>query len=141
MDELTITQEWFEKAVPNPTNTNLSIQIGCFFEEVSEVADALSTATKDTSELAKAYKQGEIVKPNVRELLDGLADTIVTAVGVCHMLGVDASVLLNRINTSNYSKFEDDEPVFKNGKISKGKHYREPFIDDLVEKVKVPSWK
>jgi predicted HAD superfamily Cof-like phosphohydrolase len=67
------------------------------------------------------------------ELLDSLADQIVTAIGVAHMFGFDISGALAEVNRSNFSKFEDGKPVFDaNGKITKGKNYTPPELTPYI---------
>ena len=68
-----------------------------------------------------------------QELLDALCDQIVTAVGVAHMLGMDIEGALNEVNNSNWSKFEDGEPVFnEQGKIAKGRDYFAPDLTRFI---------
>ena len=58
-----------------------------------------------------------------------MCDQIVTAVGVAHMLGYDIEGALAEVNASNFSKFENGQPVFnESGKIKKGTFYREPEL-------------
>ena len=69
------------------------------------------------------------------ELLDALCDQIVTAIGVAHMFGFDIKNALAEVNKSNWSKFENGKPVFyKNGKIKKGKYYKEPELEMFINK-------
>jgi predicted HAD superfamily Cof-like phosphohydrolase len=70
---------------------------------------------------------------NEIELLDSLADQIVTAIGVAHMMGFDILGALQEVNRSNFSKFEDGKAVFdENGKIRKGKDYTPPNLESFV---------
>lgn len=138
------TKQWFERAIPEPTLEQACIQIGCHYEEVSEM---LTVMVDDRDgcyieDLATEYKQcsrehlpyiaamNDIEKI---ELLDSLVDQIVTAVGVGHMMGMDVLGALEEINRSNFSKFEDGKPVFDaNGKITKGKDYVKPNLEKFV---------
>lgn len=62
-------------------------------------------------------------------LLDALADQIVTATGVGTFLGMNVPGALTEVNRSNYSKFEDGEPIFnENKKVMKGKDYTPPDL-------------
>lgn len=62
-------------------------------------------------------------------LLDSLADQIVTATGVGTFLGMNVPGALAEVNRSNYSKFEDGEPIFnENKKVMKGKDYTPPDL-------------
>lgn len=133
------TLSWFKAAVPNPDNKTLSVQIGCHLEEVVEMLDALETdnklilldaiqALKDLSDDLKVGDQS-VTFVNEIEMLDSLADQIVTATGVAHMLSMDIVGALDEVNRSNFSKFEDGKPVFLDGgKIGKGKDYVAPDL-------------
>lgn len=46
------------------------------------------------------------------------------------MMGYDPHAALEVVNASNWSKFEDGQPVFdEQGKIQKGKNYRAPSLE------------
>lgn len=67
------------------------------------------------------------------ELLDALADQIVTATGVGTFLGMNVPGALAEVNRSNYSKFEDGEPIFnENKKVMKGKDYTPPDLTPYI---------
>lgn len=67
------------------------------------------------------------------DLLDALADQIVTATGVGTFLGMDVPGALAEVNRSNYSKFEDGEPIFnENKKVMKGKDYTPPDLKPYI---------
>lgn len=137
------TKEWFEQAIPEPTQETLCIQIGCHLEEVGEMLDAIDMSEclyGDVNYLSTAFKEKR--EPfynlvcediNKTELLDSLADQIVTAIGVAHMFGFDIAGALAEVNRSNFSKFEDGKPVFDaNGKITKGKNYTPPDLTPYI---------
>lgn len=139
------TEAWFRKAVPNPTSKNISTQIGCHLEEVAEMLnaitsnnlerasqiDALRAAIDHVGNLLK--KDNNIVIKDSVELLDSLADQIVTATGVGTFLGMNVPGALTEVNRSNYSKFEDGEPVFnENKKVMKGKDYTPPDLTPYI---------
>ena len=142
------TKQWFQKAVPNPTSKNISTQIGCHLEEVVEMLEALSTTEmkydvflstavihlRNLSNLMKNEEGAIKVKtPDRQELLDALADQIVTATGVGTFLGMNVPGALAEVNRSNYSKFEDGEPVFnENKKVMKGKDYTPPDLTPYI---------
>lgn len=147
-DIITQTKKWFEIAVPNPTSKNISTQIGCHLEEVVEMLDVLQTkypgyknklddARKHLRFISNLLKQEEdsffIKEEDRKELLDSLADQIVTATGVGTFLGMNVPGALAEVNRSNYSKFEDGEPVFnKNKKVMKGKDYTPPDLSPYI---------
>ena len=138
------TKKWFEQAIPNPTIEQACIQIGCHYEEVAEMLaatgdgdamEALETVSNHYKKLTESYlKSVELTQPeHKQELLDSLADQIVTAVGVAHMMGFAILGALEEVNRSNFSKFEDGKPVFDaNGKITKGKNYIKPNLERFV---------
>lgn len=136
MSDLTITELWFKRAVPEPTAKNFNVQNGCHFEEVSEMleqikgVDAIAetfvrSLEKQVKLFATALKKGEIqVEIKDRKLyLDACCDQIVTATGSGHTAGMNVPEGLKRVNTSNFSKFDTNGmPIFDaNGKIAKNK--------------------
>lgn len=132
-------QNWFKLAVPEPTDANRSVQLGCHFEEVVEMLIALGASLDDTvvcdiKKLADELKSTPNADPELfaaqfkiiverfdfKELLDSLCDQIVTAIGVAHMFGLNIDGALREVDRSNWSKFKDGKPVFDaNGKIAK----------------------
>lgn len=129
--------KWFELAVPEPTDKNLAVQIGCFYEEVAEVATALQddAISQKLRVVADAYKQNQrdVYIADKNELLDGLCDVKVTAIGIGYMAGFKAIDALNEVNRSNFSKFENGKPVFDdNGKIKKGANYTPPQLGEFI---------
>ena len=131
------TKRWFDAAVPAPTPQNVSVQIGCHMEEFAEMLTALgeTTLAGAVDRVADMYKSAIYASPAIdrRELLDALADQIVTAVGIGHMLRMDIVGALTEVNRSNFSKFVDGMPVFKaNGKVDKGSEYTPPDLTPFV---------
>lgn len=142
------TKQWFQKAVPNPTYKNISTQIGCHLEEVVEMLDELvPTSEQHTGVLANAVNALEALSKLMKEdehacripdtamvhMLDALADQIVTATGVGTFLGMNVPGALAEVNRSNYSKFEDGEPIFnENKKVMKGKDYTPPYLTPYI---------
>lgn len=145
-DIITQTQKWFEVAVPNPTSKNISTQIGCHLEEVEEMlqtiypngsydAELLQRAQDALTNLANHMKRNDDAYriDASTNLLDSLADQIVTATGVGTFLGMNVPGALAEVNRSNYSKFEDGEPVFnENKKVMKGKDYTPPDLTPYI---------
>ena len=144
-DIITQTQKWFEVVVPNPTSKNISTQIGCHLEEVAEMLNAITSNNLERASQIEALraaidhvgnllkKDNKIVIKDSVELLDSLADQIVTATGVGTFLGMNVPGALAEVNRSNYSKFEDGEPVFnENKKVMKGKDYTPPDLTPYI---------
>ncbi|QDF14934.1 hypothetical protein AC3HA13_360 [Escherichia phage vB_EcoP_3HA13] len=144
-DTLVQTQNWFLKAVPSPTSKNISTQIGCHLEEVVEMLEAICSVYKEDDKkiaylreaivhVADLIKQnGGIAVKDPNDLLDSIADQIVTATGIGTFLGMNVPGALTEVNRSNYSKFEDGEPVFnENKKVMKGKDYTPPDLTPFI---------
>ena len=126
--------EWFSRAVPTPALRNQTVQAGCLFEEAAELAEAIGAGCPQIGDLADELKQGvSKFAPAPVPTLDALCDLIVTCVGLAYMMGYDLHAALEVVNASNWSKFEDGQPVFdERGKIQKGKNYRAPSLEAFV---------
>lgn len=147
---LTNTKAWFELAVPEPELKNFNAQLGTHCEEVAEMLATLDGTDRLTTELvvnahsamstlATYLKENSsyrvvLVQPSI-DFLDALCDQIVTATGVAHMSGHDIIGAMNEVNNSNFSKFEDGQPLFDaNRKIIKGSAYRKPNLEPYLKK-------
>ena len=144
-NELLNTLNWFKQAIPNQKKKKKVIQIGCHIEEVGEMFDSLREPDEIAMiSLADDYKKAyECTVDYIESMgvsdktsfLDSMVDQIVTAVGVCHMMGFDIISALAEVNRSNYSKFKNGQPVFdSNGKITKGKYYTPPNLTGMIGK-------
>ena len=137
---------WHQKCRPNPTDAQFQVQLGCHFEEIAEMLEGLSSASEMAcddidrahtaiSKLAVSLKQQRYaVELTDREaFLDAAADQIVTAVGAAHCAGMQPTEALRRVNSSNWSKFdENNNPIFDaNGKVMKGARYQPPNLEGL----------
>ena len=137
-------KEWFKAAKPEPTVKDVCVQIGCHYEEVAEMADALwdKEVLESAENAADEYKDTEdcliyfledLTESQRIQLLDAICDQIVTAVGVAYMMGMDIEGALAEVNRSNWSKFEGGVPVFnEQGKIVKGVEYTPPELSDYI---------
>lgn len=141
------TLAWCQTAVPKPTPRNEQTALGVHFEEVAEMVSALKGNDRLTQSLLTAalvslhslalhLKASEVNKISVvdtTELLDALADQIVTAVGVADMNRYDILGAVDEVNRSNWSKFVDGQAIFDaNQKIVKGPHYSKPNLRQFV---------
>lgn len=140
------TISWFQRAVPEPTDNNLHVQLGVHMEEFSELlqeifskdvttACMLSAAKEAVRELANHLKkeQGVIAFPDRVATLDAICDGLVTGTGLAHMLSMDVVRGLHEVNRSNESKFVDGQPIFnEQGKIKKGPNYHPPRLRPFV---------
>ena len=138
-------EEWFKAAKPEPTVKDAWVQIGCHYEEVAEMADALwdEEVMESAENAAYDYKDTEdcfiyfledLSECQRIQLLDAICDQIVTAVGVAYMMGMDIEGALAEVNRSNWSKFKGGfVPVFnEHGKIVKGAEYTPPELSDYI---------
>ena len=134
-------KQWFQLAVPEPTDKNRAVQIGVHFEEVAEMLEAIRhwapCLRDDLADIANNFKKRhagvDTNEVDRTELLDALCDQIVTAVGVAHMFGLDIEGALTEVNRSNWSKFVEGKPVFDaNGKIAKPQSYSKPDLGQFV---------
>lgn len=144
MNELEKTKQWFEQAIPNPTIKTTCIQIGCAYEETSELSSTLSDEPMSTvvSDVAQCYKEchqdivmhiSQLSDSQKVQMLDDIVDEIVTRVGIAHNMGFDILGALAEVNRSNFSKFEDGIAVFdENGKIKKGEYYTSPKLKRFI---------
>ena len=147
---------WFEIAKPEPTFADIAVQVGCHYEEVSEMLEATnnygdlscysSDSESDTgtlSDLADFYKDGfgndNVANFDRLALLDALCDQVVTAIGVGVLMGFDMAKAIKEVDRSNWTKFAKDQdgkyvPYIKpNGKIGKNPNtYQEPQLADYV---------
>ena len=143
------TVEWFQQAVPAPDSKTLSVQLGCHIEEFCELLESFHTSGMTDQAIdiafralgiaAEELKTGESRITGIDKLpmLDAIADGIVTAAGLAYMQGMDIDGALAEVNRSNFSKFEDGQPVFlEGGKIGKGKGYTPPDLERFAGKGK-----
>ena len=134
---------WHKRARPEPTEKDFNVQLGCHIEEFVEMLDSLTIrgfpgffkAIDTIEEIAEKLKDGSLTVSSVDrgELLDSLADQIVTAVGVGHCAKMDMNAAVQEVNDSNWSKFNyKGFPEFdENGKVKKGENYRKPNLKGM----------
>ena len=143
-DSIADIANWFKAAKPEPTDKDICTQLGCHFEEVVEMQEAIvpfeTSAIAELRSFADCYKSsntatGEYVDDiNPVELLDALCDQIVTATGVAYMMGFDIEGALKEVIRSNNSKMVDGKFEFdENGKIMKPESYSEPDLTPFVK--------
>lgn len=136
-----ITQ-WFEKALPKPTQKDINVQVGVHIEEFAEMLEAMGHIdyAEQLHLLAANYKDSHIdfvlSKENKVKFLDALADQVVTATANAHVNNFAWDNALTEVNQSNFSKFEDGNPIFnENGKIMKGKDYKAPNLEPFIKQI------
>ena len=134
---------WHKRARPEPTAADFNVQLGCHFEEIEEMMQSIVTDDEEVWQevrsqvyvLSKLLKLGELNAriENRNEFLDSIADQVVTGLGAAHCAGMKGAVACDRVNTSNWSKFDHNgQPIRDaNGKIKKGPNYQPPVLDGL----------
>jgi hypothetical protein len=126
--------QWHQKARPSISNKSFNVQLGCHFEEVAEMVEALlihgnddaravaSTTLNSLQTLALGLKTG-IYQANItnrKDFADAIGDQIVTAVGAGYNANMDVPEIAKRVDESNWSKFHDGKAIFDaNGKVAK----------------------
>lgn len=132
---------WHRRGRPDPTARELDIQLGCHIEEFVEMLACVkfeggwNNLRYELTLLADRLKSGQekAIIHDRKEMLDSLADQVVTAIGVGHCAGMKTSDAVDAVSRSNWSKFNDEGfPVFnEHGKIAKGPNYKRPVLDNL----------
>jgi hypothetical protein len=134
---------WHKRARPEPTDADFNVQLGCHFEEIEEMMTTIITDDEEVWQevrsqiyvLSKLLKLGEL-KARVddrKEFLDSIADQVITGIGVAYCAGMKGAAACERVNASNWSKFDHNgQPIRDdNGKIAKGPNYKKPVLDGL----------
>jgi predicted HAD superfamily Cof-like phosphohydrolase len=134
---------WHKRARPSPTAADFNVQLGCHFEEIEEMMRAIKGSDYELWEdvrlqilvLSKLLKGGHMAAQitDRKELLDSLADQVVTGIGVGHCAGMKTAEAIAAVNRSNYSKFDKNgKPIFnEQGKVMKGPDYSPPDLKGL----------
>ena len=147
-DSITDIRNWFKAAKPEPTNTDVIAQVACHLEEVDEFIDSMDIHpfTEHLEEVRrnckkirnKGHSDKSIENSDHLEMLDALADQIVTATGVAYMMGFDIEGALKEVIRSNNSKMVDGKFEFDaNGKITKPESYSEPDLTPFISTMQI----
>lgn len=127
---------WHSRARPTPDAAQFNVQLGCHLEEIVEMlgtftltrgAGDMRDALGALNRIAASLKANEISATitDRKEFLDAIADQVVTGVGAAYCAGMNAPEAVRRVDSSNWSKFVDGQPVFdENGKIAKPPTYK-----------------
>jgi hypothetical protein len=150
-DTIRSIQRWFEKTRSEKTARDFLAQVACHYEEVAECTEALGHPAGAIHKLSENFRVTDPLYVDTdsrckplpegwrKDLLDALCDQIVTAIGVAHCANLDIVGALQEVNESNWSKFENDEPIRdEHGKIIKGEHYKAPELGTFV--LEAPKW-
>lgn len=142
------TADWLKTCGKEPSEQNLSVQVGCHLEEICEQLDEIliagspsdndqlelcSTRIKGLAHRLKSGTTGIRIKDRVK-FLDGLCDGEVTANGVAYLAEMNKPEADRRVLFSNESKLNEDGTavILPGGKIGKSARYVKPFLADLV---------
>lgn len=138
-------EAWHRQVTPNPDARALDVMMGVHFEEFEELVRSIrldsahehlrsecSTLLKHLADSLKVG-QAQVVNMHREEVLDALADGIVTAVGVGYRAGMNTPVAVGMVDLSNWSKFDENgRPIFnEHGKVMKGPGYMPPLLNGL----------
>lgn len=142
------TAEWLAACGKEPTQENLSVQIGCHIEEFCEFIKMLRTDSEGYAKLmdrtrldlewfGSKLKRGDemvYIPPHFRaEALDALCDTEVTGNGIAYMAGFDKESADQAVLASNDAKLVDGKPVLlPGGKIGKPEGWTAPDLRAFV---------
>ena len=135
---------WHYEARPYPNDHDFDVQLGCHFEEVLEMLDTiklsknshyLETTKHAIATLSLALKRGETSAriEDRKEFLDAVCDQIVTGIGAAYCAKMFPVTALEKVDKSNWSKFDEDGRAIRNGsgKIIKGPNYEKPDLEGL----------
>lgn len=145
---------WHAAARPIPSQIDASATLGCHFEEITEMADALLLCPmtddfehaliefiKYGQDIADRLKRGVSgidffdIEHHVRlDLIDSYMDQLVTVIGSAYTQNYDVLGAAEEVNRSNWSKFDlDGNPIYdENKKVRKGPQYSEAVLDSFV---------
>jgi predicted HAD superfamily Cof-like phosphohydrolase len=137
---------WHHRCRPNPSEADFRVQLGCHFEEIAEMLETLSSHDEAAcnqldrmqdacSMLANGLKAGRFTVDitDREDFLDATADQIVTGIGAAYCAGMMPTEALRRVNSSNWSKFDENNKPIRNehGKVIKGPNYQPPNLEGL----------
>ena len=145
------TASWLAACGKEPTEQNLSVQIGCHISEFCEFLRCLRVPSEGYALLLERtatdlewlagklirHEQFAFIPTHLRtEALDALCDTDVTGNGVAFLAGMDKDGADKAVLDSNDAKLVDGKPVFIEGtsKIGKPAGWSAPDLRPFVNK-------
>lgn len=131
---------WQRAACPAPNQSTMSKGLGYFLEEFNETLKSIKLDEQHdqirreawtlVEHLANSLKAGQatVVAMDRAEVIDGLADTIVTAVGFGYRAGMNVPEATVRVDTANWAKYDQHGQPVKNadGKVIKPEGWKPP---------------
>lgn len=142
-----ICQDFFANWCPQPSDKNFRTQFGVHLEEIAETLQHIEGVNgADTmvigflkqglQQAADHFKktEGKLVITDRIEFLDGLCDSMVTAIGTGYMAGMNVADAFAEVNRSNNSKFDENgKPILDNNlKLKKGPFYTKPDLKTFI---------
>lgn len=139
------TAEWFQVTDPAPTAQRLNAQFGVHVEECAEMFPEITSDNEELNakmrlaktlldEIGAEFKTGRATLQvvNKGKFFDSLLDQRVTGTGVAHLCGFNIAEGVARVDFSNFTKFVDGVPVYKDGgKVAKGPYWTEADLTGL----------
>lgn len=144
---LSKTTLFLTTAYPKHDERTQQVQLGVHFEEIFEGLQAMDSADYETVDVIdRARNAVKVLADHLKnktvdaklvinklEMLDALADQMVTAISVGLSQNFDIIGAFDHVGDSNLSKFEDGKAIFTpEGKIGKGRNYfkaeLEPYL-------------
>jgi|GEM_PF-724240 len=142
------TAAWLAACGKEPSQENLSLQLGCHIEEFCELLSVLRTDSEGyaklldrtrldlewfASKLKRAEQQVYIPTHLRADALDALCDTDVTGNGVAYLAGFKKTEADQAVLASNEAKLIDGKPVIlPGGKIGKPEGWKPPELRQFV---------
>lgn len=136
---------WQRAAEPEPNQYSMSKGLGYFLEEINETIKSVKLdpdhdhLRKDLwflmEHIANSLKQGQAIVMHMdrEKVVDGLADTIVTAVGFGYRAGMDVPKATALVDENNWDKFVDGKPLKdEHGKVIKPEGWRPVSLKECV---------
>ena len=146
---------WHAKCRPTPSQVDASATLGCHFEEITEMADAMILIPGQTeafeNELIEFINRGNVIANTLKanqsgidffnipreirlDLIDSYMDQLVTVLGSAYTQHYDVLGAAYEVDRGNYSKFDlDGNPIFnENKKVMKGEFYQKPVLDSFI---------
>lgn len=146
---------WHAKCRPIPSQIDASATLGCHFEEITEMADAMilipGLSEAFENELIEFINRGNVIANTLKanqsgidffniphevrkDLIDSYMDQLVTVLGSAYTQHYDVLGAAYEVDRGNYSKFDlDGNPIFnENKKVMKGEFYQKPVLDSFI---------
>ena len=123
-----------------PTEEVCKLRATLILEEALETIDALGFVVKVKSLYNDCTIERDVVEciphgdpPDLVEIADGCADTIVVSTGTLISCGVPSEPLLELIDASNLAKYSGDYKIRPDGKVIKPTSWKKPDIASLLQ--------